>query len=86
MLEFIIFLLAAIGLTTILTQSSLFKFLQKRFKLFRCSMCCGLYSGCIIWFLQNLTLDIEIILYGFIGSYVCFLSSLIIKKYFGNYF
>lgn len=97
MLELIIFILSTIGLTFIIILSYLFKdvrlFFNKRNKfigkLFSCSQCAGFWSGIIIKYIQifhnNEILDISIILYGFIGSFISYLSYLLIKPLIDKY-
>jgi hypothetical protein len=98
MIDFIIFILATIGATMITTQSYLFmKFRDKMLKLnanlgklFKCSQCSGFYWGLIIkillliYYHQVLSLII-ILLYGFIGSIVCYVTYLLIKPLMDKY-
>ena len=101
MIDLIEFLLSTIGLTLILTNSKLFKpfreWTKKKSKLLgylsTCSMCSGFYSGLIVYFLYKITYIIpiinislgELINYGFMGSFVCYMAYLLlcplIKKY-----
>jgi hypothetical protein len=83
MLTFIIFILATIGLTFIITQSSLFKPIRgiagkihpKFGKFLHCPMCIGFWAGLIVYLLSYFKLDI--INYGFIGSFVSYLAYLL---------
>jgi len=99
-MDFIIFLLATIGLTFIITQFYIFKdireFISKRSiffgKLFHCPACMGFWCGCLIKILlliysQQLILlsFIIILLYGFIGSFACYLTYLLIKPLMDKY-
>jgi hypothetical protein len=91
MLAFLEFILATVGLTFIVTQSKLFKPVRDFFGringmlgyLLGCPMCFGLWSGLIVWTLQELSLDI--VVYGFIGSFLSYvfylLLSPLMKKY-----
>lgn len=86
MLELIIFILSTIGLTTIVTQSKLFKpfreYSLKYTTLFKCTLCFGFWSGLIIYFLPK---SLEFIKYGLISSIVCYLFYLLtaelVKKF-----
>ncbi len=70
-------LFAIIGLTIIVTQSSIFKpvrmFLSKRSKylgdLVSCSLCFGFFAGIICFFLNKWQYS-EFIFYGFIGAII----------------
>ena len=101
-MNFIIFLLAAIGATLITTQSYLFKPIREKAckisptlgKLLKCTQCSGFYWGIMI---QLITLfkermefvlywsDFYYIIYGFIGSFVCYLVYLLIKPLMDKY-
>ena len=99
-MNFIIFLLATIGLTLIITQSYIFKTIREKAqkinsslgKLFRCPMCMGFWCGCLIktllliYYHQFISLSFIIILiYGFIGSFVSYLTYLLIKPLMDKY-
>lgn len=94
MLDFIIFILSTIGLTFIVTQSYIFKPLREKItkinkylgKLLHCTMCFGFWSGLIIKTLlliynQQFIISslIIILIYGFISSFTCYLTYLLIK-------
>lgn len=94
MLEFIIFILSTIGLTLIVTQSYIFKPLREKInkinthlgKLLHCTQCFGFWSAILIKILlliynHQLVISslIIIIIYGFIGSFICYLTYLLIK-------
>lgn len=91
MLEFIIFILSVVGFTIIITQSSLFKPIRnlgqkihpKFGKFLNCPMCIGFWGGIIVYILNYLNL--EIINYGFIGSFVSYLVYLLIKPLIDKY-
>lgn len=100
MLEFIIFILSTIGATLILTQSYLFKRTRDKAqemneslgKLLKCCQCSGMYVGSIIktlliiYYSQLTMMSIIIIItYGFIGSFVCYLTYLLIKPLIEKY-
>lgn len=97
MLDFLIFSLATIGLTFIITLSYLFKNVrikakilnQSLGKLLSCSQCTGFWSGVLIRLVQlfhlNLNLDIEILLYGFIGSFISYIAYLLMKPLIDKY-
>jgi len=100
MLEFIIFLLATIGLTFIVTQFYIFKnirdfiFKHSKFlgKLIHCPACFGAWAGMFIKTLlliyshELIILSLIIILiYGFIGSFVSYLAYLLIKPLMDKY-
>lgn len=100
MLEFIIFLLASIGLTFIVTQSYVFKSIRTSVqkicpilgKLLHCPMCFGFWSSIIIKTLLLIYYDqftllslILIVIYGFIGSFVSYLIYLLIKPLMDKY-
>ena len=100
MLEFIIFSLSTIGLTLIITQSYIFdnirhvahKLSPTFGKLLKCSQCSGMYSGAIIKTLLLIYNDefivsslIIILIYGFIGSLLSYLTYLLIKPLMNKY-
>jgi len=101
LLDLIKFLLSTIGLTFILTQSKLFKpfreWCKRKNKLLgyltSCSQCTGIYSGFIIYFLYKITYIIpiininlgELINYGFMGSFICYLTFLLLKPLINEY-
>ena len=98
MIDFIVFLLATIGATMITTQSYLFMNFRNKMlklntnlgKLVKCSQCSGFYWGVIIktllliYYQQVISLII-ILLYGFIGSIVCYATYLLIKPLMNKY-
>ena len=101
MLELIKFLLSTVGLTFIIVHFYIFKWFREYwkerskllYKLFNCYGCVGFYSGLIVYFLYKITYLIpiininlgELINYGFMGSFVSYVSYLLlcplIKKY-----
>jgi len=96
--SFVIFLLSSIGLTFILVFFYIFKWLRDfmekinpKFlgKLLSCPACMGFWSGLIIKYIQiityHYTLDLSIILYGFISSFVCYLTYLLLKPLMDKY-
>lgn len=100
MLEFIIFLLSTIGLTFIVTQFYIFKSVREFAKkispilgkLLHCPACFGFYSGVLIkillliYFNQLIWLSIIIIIiYGFIGSIMSYITYLFIKPLMDKY-
>jgi hypothetical protein len=100
MLDFIIFLLSTIGATLIITQSYILKPLRKKIlkinnffgKLLHCSQCCGFWVAMIIETLLliyhnqfDLNSLIIIILYGFIGSFISYLTYLLIRPLMDKY-
>jgi hypothetical protein len=100
MLDFTIFLLATIGLTMIITQSYIFKPIRENIqkispflgKLLHCPMCFGFWSGILIktslliFYQQFVLLSlIIIVLYGFIGSFMSYLTYLLIKPLMDKY-
>lgn len=92
------FILATIGLTFIITQFYIFKgirnFVSKHSeffgKLICCTACTGFWSGLLIktllliYYQQVISLII-ILLYGFIGSIVCYITYLLIKPLIDKY-
>lgn len=100
MLNFIIFLLSTIGATLIITQSYIFKHLREKIlkknnffgKLLHCSQCCGFWMGMIIktllliYYNQFVLISlIIIVLYGFIGSFISYLTYLLIRPLMDKY-
>jgi len=101
-MNFLIFLLATIGLTLITTQSYIFRNIRETAKklnptlgkLLKCSQCSGFYFGIIIQFIilfkerSDIIFyysDIYYLLYGFIGSFICYLVYLLIKPLIDKY-
>jgi len=92
------FILATIGLTFIITQFYIFEgirnYVSKHSKFFgkliHCTACTGFWSGCLIktllliYYQQVISLII-ILLYGFIGSIVCYVTYLLIKPLMDKY-
>lgn len=93
-MEFIEFILSTIGLTFIITQFYIFKNIREFIssksvffgKLFHCPACMGTWVGMfiktimIIYYHKLLISSVIIILlYGFIGSFVSYLTYLLIK-------
>ena len=82
--NWVLIIFSGIGFTFIVTQSRLFKILQKLY-LFRCVMCFGFWSGAIIYFINTLEFSFKIIESGFIcsiASYTLYLLlSSLIKKH-----
>jgi len=91
MLDFIIFLLSTFGLTMIVTNSFIFKGFRNYMcsknkfigKLFTCTQCFGFWSALIVYFLM--IYEIYFILYGFIGSIICYGGYLLLKPYIDKY-
>ena len=91
MLTFLEFLLATIGLTFIVTQSKLFEPIRAFFGkihnkleyLLRCPMCFGFWAGIICYELK--THKIDLLLYGFISSFICYLAYLLIHPLMDKY-
>ena len=94
MLEFIEFVLSTLGLTFIITQSYIFNniriFILKKNKflgkLFKCPACMGFWVGMLMKILIFINYNgltdtsiIIIIVYGFIGSMVSYLTYLFLK-------
>ncbi len=92
MLELIIFILATIGLTFIVSLHYIFKWLRDYLckvnptflgKGIKCTACVGFWSSLIVRSIQIIhnksSFDIDLLLYGFIGSFVCYLVYLLIK-------
>ena len=84
MQEWMLTILSGIGLTFIVTQSRLFKWLQKIY-LFRCVMCFGFWAGIITRIVVLQYLNIEIILYGFICSLLSYILYLVIRPLMDKY-
>ena len=82
----LIIILASFGLTIIVTQSKIFKpvreiaglFSLKLRDMLECPMCFGFWSGMICFFLKFIQIDF--LLYGFIGSAVGYVGYLLIKE------
>ena len=78
MIEIILFLLATIGFTTIVTKSKIVKpfrdWVEKYTTLFQCPTCFGFWSGLILYMLPD---NLEFIKYGFASSFICYLSFLL---------
>lgn len=100
MFEFLEFSLATIGLTFIITQFYIFKKFRKWVcekseffgKLFSCTACSGFWCGLIIkttiilYYHTFNPMDLLIIiLYGFIGSIICYTAYLLIKPLMNKY-
>ena len=99
MINLIIFILASIGATLITTQSYIFRSVRdwgmrknKNFgKLLKCSQCSGFYWGVIIRLMMILPhrglniSDIDILLYGFIASFLSYTTYLLLKPYVDKY-
>lgn len=97
-MDFIIFILATIGLTFIITLFYIFEWLRNYLKRIspkflgkgiKCPACVGFWSGLIIRCIQilhfNLIFDVDLILYGFIGSIVSYTVYLLIKPLIDKY-
>lgn len=90
-MDFIIFILATLGLTFILTQSFLFKkfriWLENKNKnlgkLINCTMCSGVYCSIIVYLL--IMFKITIIVYAFAGSFICYAVWLLLKGYMNKF-
>ena len=82
MLAFFEIILATIGLTFIITQSRIFKFIQ-RWYLFKCPMCFGFWAGLICYFIHQYQLDV--INYGFIGSFISYIVYLLLRPLMDKY-
>jgi len=92
------FILATIGLTFIITQFYIFEgvrnYITKHSKFFgkliHCPACMGFWNSLliktllIIYYHQILSITI-ILIYGFIGSFVCYLTYLLIKPLMDKY-
>lgn len=92
------FILATIGLTFIVTQFYIFEgirnYINKRNKFFGklvcCTACMGFWNSVIIkmllliYYHQVISLII-ILIYGFIGSFVCYVAYLLIKPLMDKY-
>ena len=97
-MNFVIFILATLGLTFIINHSYIIKPIKDKIKnksltkLLNCSQCLGFYSGLLIQFIiilhEQKTLyssDLYYIIYGFIGSFVCYVAYLLIKPLMDKY-
>ena len=82
MLAFLEIILATIGLTIIVTQSKLFSFIQ-RWYLFQCPLCFGFWAGVLCYIIHQYQLDI--INYGFIGSFVSYIAYLLLRPLMDKY-
>lgn len=98
MLELIIFIFATIGLCFIITIHYIFKWLRDYTikinpnflgKMFKCSGCIGFWSALIVRSIQifssHQNFSLDILLYGFIGSFICYLAYLLIKPLIDKY-
>lgn len=97
MLELILFILSTAGFTLIITTSYLFKNIREfcikknHFlgKLVKCSQCTGFWVGLIVQSIQilhnNDIFDLNLLLYGFTGSFVSYLAYLFIKPLIDKY-
>jgi hypothetical protein len=98
MLELIIFILATVGLTFIISLHFIFKWLRDYFmkinpsflgKGINCPACVGFWSGLIVNSIQLLhyhqSFDLNLLLYGFIGSLVSYIIYLLIKPLIDKY-
>lgn len=95
MLEFLIFILSSIGLTFIINFHYIFKWLRNFFdkinpsflgKGIKCPACLGFWSGMFVHFIQmGFIFDLNILLYGFASSFICYLAYLIIKPLMDKY-
>ncbi len=77
-------ILSGIGLTFIVTQSHLFKWLQKWY-LFQCPMCFGFWAGMIVGFVEVQQLELELLNYGFSCSILSYIVYLVIKPLMNKY-
>lgn len=99
-MNFLIFLLSTVGLTLIITSSYIFKPIREKAnninknlgKLLSCSQCTGFYAGLFIQFItliyekHNFTFyDFYFIIYGFIGSFVSYVTYLLLKPLINKY-
>ncbi len=82
MLAFLEIILATAGLTFIVTQSRLFQFIQKWY-FFQCPLCFGFWAGLICYLTHQYQLDI--INYGFIGSFISYILYLLVKPLIDKY-
>ena len=100
MLDFIIFILSTIGATLIITHSYIFKPFREKIlkinknfgKLLHCPQCCGFWVAIIIktllliYYHQFVLISlIIIVLYGFIGSFISYLTYLLIRPLMDKY-
>jgi hypothetical protein len=83
--------LATIGLTFIITLSSLFKPLRdwtSRWiigKLFHCPMCFGFWAGLLNYLLIFQTFNWLLIPYAFLGSFVSYTAYLLLRYFMDKY-
>lgn len=100
MIDFIIFLLASIGLTFIVTQFYIFKNIREYIKrksiffgkLIHCPACFGFYSGFFIKILMLINIHqlipsnlIMCLIYGFISSLMSYITYLLLKPLMEKY-
>jgi len=98
MVNFIIFILSTLGLTFIINHSYIIKPIKEKIKnktitkLLNCSQCLGFWVALIIQFIILLHTqgifywsDIYYVTYGFIGSFVCYFTYLLIKPLMDKY-
>jgi len=98
MLDLIIFILATIGFTFIITNHYIFKWLRDytikinpKFlgKAVKCPACVGFWGGLLIKSIQIIHVhgifDVNLLLYGFVGSFVCYLAYLLIRPMIDKY-
>ena len=71
----ILWALATMGLTHIIVESPMFKWLREYGKPFTCYQCFGFWSGIICSALNYPTNWILIPVYGFAGSFLCVVSA-----------
>lgn len=92
-MDLLIFILSTIGLTFIITFFYIFQWLRDYLKRISpkflgkgigCPACVGFWAGLIVRSIQLVHLggifDIDIILYGFIGSFVSYTAYLLLKS------
>ncbi len=97
-MNLIIFILSTCGLTFIITLFYIFQWLRDYLnrvspkflgKGIKCPACVGFWSGLIIRTMQiyhlGIILDLEILLYGFIGSLISYVIYLLIKPLMNKY-
>jgi len=98
MLELIIFILATLGITFIIVIHYIFKWLRDYLlkinpsflgKGIKCPACMGFWCGMFVRIIQILhyhyTFDLSLLLYGFIGSFMCYITYLLIKPLINKY-
>jgi len=98
MTELILFILATIGLTFIISLHYIFKrirnFLEIKSpkylgKMINCTACVGFWVGLIIRIIQILSLGLvfnyDLILYGFVGSFVSYIAYLLLRYFMDKY-